>query len=135
MPHNIGVGIRGKEGGASVQASDFAISQFRFLEVLLFCHGRSSYRRIAFFIQYIMYKSVVIGWPYLIHAYAIRFVGNVPFAPLLDTMYAPLSSWSVAVILAFDHEKADAKILATEGRYLDAFPLAHFVESIYCIEH
>merc|ERR1719375_3117436 len=69
---HVGIGIRGKEGGAAVQASDFAISQFRFLEILLFCHGRKSYRRDATFIQYIMYKSVALGWPYLIHAASIR---------------------------------------------------------------
>merc|ERR1712032_1214337 len=61
---HIGVGIRGKEGGASVQASDFAISQFAFLGDLVFNHGWRAYRRIATFIGYFMYKSIALGWPF-----------------------------------------------------------------------
>ena len=38
---HVGIGIRGKEGSASVLASDVAISQFSFLANLLFCHGIS----------------------------------------------------------------------------------------------
>merc|ERR1719326_563242 len=54
---HIGVGIRGKEGSASVQACDVAISQFSFLGSLVFCHGRKAYRRIATFLCFFIYKS------------------------------------------------------------------------------
>jgi magnesium-transporting ATPase (P-type) len=42
---DIGVGIRGVEGTSAVASSDYAISQFRFLQRLLLVHGRLNYRR------------------------------------------------------------------------------------------
>ena len=44
---HVGVAIRGQEGMQAVMASDFAISQFRFLIELIFVHGRLSYIRIS----------------------------------------------------------------------------------------
>ncbi|KAG2606681.1 hypothetical protein PVAP13_4NG211787 [Panicum virgatum] len=44
---DIGVGISGVEGMQAVMASDFSISQFRFLERLLVVHGHWCYKRIA----------------------------------------------------------------------------------------
>ncbi|KAJ3114193.1 hypothetical protein HK100_001733, partial [Physocladia obscura] len=40
---DIGIGISGKEGMQAVMASDYAISQFRFLKKLLLVHGRWGY--------------------------------------------------------------------------------------------
>lgn len=57
---NVGVGIRGVEGTTAVRASDYAISQFKFLRRLLFVHGRSNYRRIAILVSYIFYKNTVV---------------------------------------------------------------------------
>ena len=44
---HVGVAIRGQEGMQAVMASDFAISQFRFLTELIFVHRRLSYIRIS----------------------------------------------------------------------------------------
>ncbi|KAI9922041.1 hypothetical protein PsorP6_000263 [Peronosclerospora sorghi] len=44
---HIGVGICGQEGAQAVNASDYALAQFRFLQRLLFVHGRWAYRRVA----------------------------------------------------------------------------------------
>ncbi|PIA42998.1 hypothetical protein AQUCO_02000449v1 [Aquilegia coerulea] len=44
---DIGVGISGVEGMQAVMASDFSISQFRFLERLLVVHGHWCYKRVA----------------------------------------------------------------------------------------
>ena len=40
---HIGIGISGQEGMQAVLASDYSLSQFRFLERLLLVHGRWSY--------------------------------------------------------------------------------------------
>jgi magnesium-transporting ATPase (P-type) len=40
-------GTSGQEGLQAVNASDFAIAQFRFLVPLLLVHGRWNYRRTA----------------------------------------------------------------------------------------
>ncbi|KAF3787619.1 putative phospholipid-transporting ATPase 4 [Nymphaea thermarum] len=58
---HIGVGISGVEGMQAVMASDFSISQFRFLEKLLLVHGHWCYKRIAQMICYFFYKNITFG--------------------------------------------------------------------------
>ncbi|XP_078176820.1 putative phospholipid-transporting ATPase 4 isoform X2 [Carex rostrata] len=58
---DIGVGISGVEGMQAVMASDFAISQFRFLERLLVVHGHWCYKRVAQMICYFFYKNIAFG--------------------------------------------------------------------------
>lgn len=55
---HVGVGIAGVEGMQAVQASDYAIAQFRFLERLLLVHGRWSYLRVTMVITYSFYKNM-----------------------------------------------------------------------------
>lgn len=55
---HIGVGISGLEGTQAVNASDYAIAQFRFLQRLLFVHGRWAYRRVTKLMSYMLYKNV-----------------------------------------------------------------------------
>lgn len=57
---HVGVAIRGQEGMQAVMASDFAISQFRFLTELLLVHGRLSYIRISKVVTYFFYKNVAL---------------------------------------------------------------------------
>ncbi|KAG6486266.1 hypothetical protein ZIOFF_054836 [Zingiber officinale] len=57
---DIDVGISGVEGMQAVMASDFAISQFCFLERLLVIHGHWCYMRIAQMICY-FYKNIAFG--------------------------------------------------------------------------
>nr|XP_056723681.1 phospholipid-transporting ATPase IK [Euleptes europaea] len=54
---DIGVGISGQEGMQAVQCSDYALAQFRYLQRLLFVHGRWSYLRICKFLRYFFYKT------------------------------------------------------------------------------
>lgn len=54
---DIGIGISGLEGRQAVLASDYSISQFRFLERLLLIHGRWSYIRMTKFLRYFFYKN------------------------------------------------------------------------------
>ncbi|XP_075708420.1 phospholipid-transporting ATPase IK [Rhinoderma darwinii] len=54
---DIGVGISGLEGTQAVQASDYALAQFSYLQRLLLIHGRWSYLRIAKFLRYFFYKT------------------------------------------------------------------------------
>jgi P-type E1-E2 ATPase len=60
MEAHIGVGIRGKEGSQAVRSADYAIGQFRFLQMLLLVHGRWGYRRVGMFICYYFYKNVIL---------------------------------------------------------------------------
>eukprot|EP00929_Paragymnodinium_shiwhaense_P083793 TRINITY_DN44759_c0_g1_i2.p1 TRINITY_DN44759_c0_g1~~TRINITY_DN44759_c0_g1_i2.p1 ORF type:complete len:1640 (+),score=354.07 TRINITY_DN44759_c0_g1_i2:149-5068(+) len=56
----IGVGISGKEGRQAVNAADFAIAQFRYLQRLVLVHGRWDYRRTCKFVLYTFWKNAVL---------------------------------------------------------------------------
>ncbi|KAF9613075.1 hypothetical protein IFM89_005523 [Coptis chinensis] len=58
---DIGIGISGVEGMQAVMASDYAVSQFRFLERLLLVHGHWCYKRIAQMVCYFFYKNIAFG--------------------------------------------------------------------------
>ena len=60
---HIGIGIYGLEGRQAVNASDYAIGQFRFLNTLLLVHGRWNYRRCALLTNYLFYKNAVLVLP------------------------------------------------------------------------
>merc|ERR1712054_279179 len=104
---HIGIGVRGKEGNQAVQASDIAVSQFRFLVPLLLCHGRRAYRRVAQFLCYFVYKHVVIATADVIWAHQFHFRGEIAYPEWLSSAYALLSSLPVMVILAFDCDLPD----------------------------
>mgnify|MGYP003920508389 CR=1 FL=1 len=56
----IGVGVSGLEGQQAVNASDFSIAQFRFLEELLLVHGRWNFQRISLVVLYSFFKNAVL---------------------------------------------------------------------------
>ncbi|KAE8690477.1 ATPase E1-E2 type family protein / haloacid dehalogenase-like hydrolase family protein isoform 2 [Hibiscus syriacus] len=58
---DIGVGISGVEGMQAVMASDFSVSQFRYLERLLVVYGHWCYKRIAQMVCYFFYKNIAFG--------------------------------------------------------------------------
>lgn len=57
---HIGIGISGLEGQQAVNASDFAIAQFRFLESLLLIHGRWNFMRMSKAILFFFYKNALL---------------------------------------------------------------------------
>jgi len=65
---HIGIGISGLEGQQAVNASDFSIAQFRFLEVLLLVHGRWNFSRMSRVILYSFYKNAVLATLLLLYS-------------------------------------------------------------------
>jgi len=57
---HVGVGISGQEGMQAVNASDYAIGQFRFLRNLMLVHGRWNYRRTSKLALYILHKNILM---------------------------------------------------------------------------
>lgn len=58
---HIGVGIKGEEGLQAVNASDYAIAQFRYLSELMLKHGRYNYIGMSNLVNYMFYKNVVMS--------------------------------------------------------------------------
>ena len=66
---HIGIGIYGNEGLRAVQASDFAIPEFKKLHRLMLVHGRARYISISLFVLYFFYKNAVLTMPQFFFAY------------------------------------------------------------------
>ncbi|PFH32645.1 hypothetical protein BESB_012570 [Besnoitia besnoiti] len=62
---HVGVAIRGHDSAAAIAAAyaDYSFSEFRFLQRLLFVHGRLSLMRISTVILWSFFKSLCIGLP------------------------------------------------------------------------
>jgi phospholipid-transporting ATPase len=101
----IGVGISGKEGTEAVQASDFSIAQFRFLQKLVLVHGRWGYRRICWFICYFFYKNITVVFTELWFQIFSGFSGQIYYMDWLPMLYNSLwTSWPCIITFVFDKD-------------------------------
>lgn len=75
----------------AVQASDFAIPEFKCLWRLLFIHGRWNYLRIAELIKYFFYKNLVFTLGQLWFAYLCGFsaqsIYDATYLVLFNTIF------------------------------------------------
>ncbi|TVY32279.1 putative phospholipid-transporting ATPase, partial [Lachnellula subtilissima] len=69
---HVGIGISGKEGLQAARISDYSIAQFRFLQRLLFVHGRWNYVRTGKYILSTFWKELMF---YLIQALYQKWTG------------------------------------------------------------
>lgn len=116
---HLGIGLRGKEGNQAVQASDIAISQFRFLQPLLFCHGRRAYRRVAFFICFYYYKNMVLAAASTVWVHIGRMTFDLGFPEYLTAGYNMVfTSMHVIVMLGWDEDLPDSVSIAHPDLYL-----------------
>ncbi|KAI9922354.1 hypothetical protein PsorP6_000954 [Peronosclerospora sorghi] len=85
---HIGVGICGQEGAQAVNASDYALTQFQFLQRLLFVHDVSSFSASKFpYLYELGQKNVLLArrvfWPWIFngvwHSIVIFFVSAWAF--------------------------------------------------------
>jgi len=84
---HVGIGISGKEGKQAVNASDFAIAQFRFLENLVLIHGRWDFMRSAIVVLFSFYKNAVMAGCLIVYNGETLYSGT----PLFD-------QWIIAVL-------------------------------------
>ncbi len=83
---HVGVGISGREGLQAARIADYSIAQFRFLQRLLFVHGRWNYIRTGKYILATFWKEMVF---YLVQALYQRYNGYTG-----TSLY---ESWSLTV--------------------------------------
>lgn len=76
---HVGIGISGKEGQQAVNASDFSIGQFRFLEDLILYHGRWDFMRTTMVVMFTFYKNAVIAGILVVYNTQTLFSGTSMF--------------------------------------------------------
>ncbi|CAN0038698.1 unnamed protein product [Pylaiella littoralis] len=96
---HVGIGISGQEGLQAVNASDYSLAQFRFLQKLLLCHGRFNYRRMSFASSYLFYKSVSWAVPLFLYAFWNGLSGQVFYDWVNSTLWALLYTGLPIVLL------------------------------------
>ncbi|OAQ65310.1 phospholipid-translocating P-type ATPase, flippase [Pochonia chlamydosporia 170] len=69
---HVGIGISGREGLQASRISDYSIAQFRFLQQLLFVHGRWNYLRTGKYVLATFWKEILF---FLVQAHFQRFNG------------------------------------------------------------
>jgi len=57
---DVGVGIQGKEGSQASRTANYSIAKFKFLQPLIFVHGREGIRRSSYIVNYTFYKNVLV---------------------------------------------------------------------------
>ena len=84
---DVGVGLYGQEGMQSVQASDYAIGEFKYVWELLFVHGRFNYLRQSEMIMYFFYKNLVFTLPQFYFAFYSAYSGQTVYDDWYITFY------------------------------------------------
>ena len=102
---HIGIGISGKEGTQAVQAADYSLSQFRYLQKLLLVHGRWGYRRISLFICYYFYKNMVIVFAEICFAFFNGYSGLLYWADWIPALYNTFwTSWPCLITFCYEQD-------------------------------
>jgi phospholipid-translocating P-type ATPase (flippase) len=129
---HVGVGIRGEEGVQAVNASDFAIGQFRFLSPLLLKHGRANYMRMAVLICFMFYKNIFMSscmfWYNFYNAFSgLKFYGEaaIQFFNLFYT------SVPIVFYAAYDYDLDFKTILFYPKLYRACIHGKYFNDSIF----
>ncbi|EGZ06408.1 hypothetical protein PHYSODRAFT_532111 [Phytophthora sojae] len=108
---HVGVGICGKEGVQAVNASDYAVAQFRFLTRLVLLHGRCNYKRVCKVIRYSFYKNIAL----VISLFVFNFFNGQSGAPLFESFV--MAGWNfflalpIIVIGVFDQDIPEDVVL------------------------
>uniref|UniRef100_A0A8C6E3E2 Phospholipid-transporting ATPase n=1 Tax=Moschus moschiferus TaxID=68415 RepID=A0A8C6E3E2_MOSMO len=84
---HIGVGISGQEGMQAMLNSDYAFSQFRYLQRLLLVHGRWSYNRMCKFLSYFFYKNFAFTLVHVWYAFYSGFSAQTVYDTWFITFY------------------------------------------------
>eukprot|EP00357_Protocruzia_adherens_P031457 CAMPEP_0114996734 /NCGR_PEP_ID=MMETSP0216-20121206/14491_1 /TAXON_ID=223996 /ORGANISM="Protocruzia adherens, Strain Boccale" /LENGTH=1088 /DNA_ID=CAMNT_0002361003 /DNA_START=179 /DNA_END=3445 /DNA_ORIENTATION=+ len=98
---DVGIGIVGKEGLQASLASDFSITEFKYLSRLLLWHGRLSYKRSSIISQFVIHRGLIISVIQFIFSCLFYFVSIPIFNGLLmlgySTIYTQLPVFSLAL--------------------------------------
>ncbi|KAJ3209609.1 hypothetical protein HDU67_006054 [Dinochytrium kinnereticum] len=115
---HVGIGITGREGLAASRAADYAVAQFRFLQPLLFIHGRWSYIRISLFTLGTFYKCLAFYFTQLLFQIFTGWSGTSLYEQWTLTLYNILfSSLPVIAVGIFEKDLNKSTLLCVPELY------------------
>lgn len=100
----IGVGISGLEGQQAVNASDFAIAQFRFLEDLLIVHGRWNFMRLSKTVLFSFYKNAILAGLLIVYSRENYYSGEPLFDMWALSSFNFVNGFGILVLGMFDRD-------------------------------
>jgi len=102
---HIGIGISGLEGQQAVNASDFAIAQFRFLETLLLIHGRWNFMRMSKSCLFFFYKNAALIGTMMVFSERVLHSGTPLYDPWIISVFNFVGGSMPCVLMAvFDRD-------------------------------
>eukprot|EP00931_Biecheleriopsis_adriatica_P049981 TRINITY_DN28922_c0_g1_i1.p1 TRINITY_DN28922_c0_g1~~TRINITY_DN28922_c0_g1_i1.p1 ORF type:complete len:1537 (-),score=281.76 TRINITY_DN28922_c0_g1_i1:177-4787(-) len=113
----VGVGISGKEGRQAVNAADFAIAQFSFLQRLLLVHGRWDYKRTCKFILYTFWKNAIITLLLFYYTFFSGFSGTCMFTSAVWTSFNLILFFPIIATGVFDRDVTAKQAMKLPGLY------------------
>jgi len=113
----VGVGISGREGRQAVNASDFAIAQFRYLQRLLLVHGRWDYRRMCKFVLYSFWKNAVLTLLLFYYTFISGYSGTSMFTSLVWTSFNVILGFPIIATGIFDRDVSAREALQNPSLY------------------
>lgn len=108
---HVGIGVSGKEGLQAARISDYSIAQFRFLQRLLFVHGRWNYVRTGKYILATFWKELMF---YMVQALYQRwngYSGTSLFESTSLTVFNSLLTSLAVILLGICEQDLDALTL------------------------
>ncbi len=111
---HIGIAVYGEEGMRAVQASDFAIGEFKLLRRLLMFHGRTNNIRISKMILYFFYKNFIFTIIHFFYGFYNNFSGQTIYDDWFISLYNVLFTAVPLIIRAlsdFDVKPDDGEII------------------------
>ena len=111
MSAQVGVGISGHEGLQAVNASDFAIAQFRYLLRLLLVHGRWGYRRVCVLVLYSFYKNACLAATLFIYCNFTGYSGTSLFSDYFTALFNFFLFLMIFYTSILDQDVSDSYVL------------------------
>ena len=100
----MGIGISGLEGKQAVNASDFSIAQFRFLEDLLLIHGRWNFMRLSKTVLFSFYKNAVLAALLMAYCRSALYSGTPLFDMWVLSAFNFVCGWPILLLGMFDRD-------------------------------
>mmetsp|Transcript_24661 Transcript_24661/g.79372 ORF Transcript_24661/g.79372 Transcript_24661/m.79372 type:complete len:887 (-) Transcript_24661:131-2791(-) len=116
---HVGVGVIGQEGVQAVNASDYAIAQFRFLRELLMVHGRHNYRRLSTMILYSFYKNIALVFTLFLFNFDNGQSGTTFYDSIIKLSWNVFLAWPIIVFGVYDADVRDADARRIPGLYME----------------